>query len=404
MLGLGRARLIGTALAMALVMAVTAQRGLPPKETFTGNVGSNYAQHEDFQESMVSRITLPAGFKISVAATGLGKPRMMALLPDGGLYISRRDVGDVLLLRDRDGDGKFEDLRTVHAKFPGVHGLAVHNGYLYMCANRELKRARINGDGSLQAADTFVKNLPDGGQHPNRTIAFDKQGMLYITVGSTCNDCVESNAENATILQVAPNGARRIYARGLRNTIGFDWHPQTGALWGADHGTDWRGDDIPNDELNQIKDSAHYGWPWVWMDRKVDPTREDPMGTTKDSFALKTEGMVLPFPAHSAPIGFSFLMKAATFPADMQDDVLVAMHGSWNRTQPDGFSIKRIRFENGQPQAIEDFATGWYNKSNNSRFGRPCGLLVSPKGVVYVTDDANGVLYAITATNSVTKK
>ena len=385
---------------MVITTLATAQKGFPPKETFAATVNTNFPQHEDFKESMLSRLVVAPGFKIEIAATGLGKPRMMAIAADGSMYITRRDVGDVLLLKDKDGDGRFEDLKTVHTMFPGVHGVTIHNGFLYLCANRELKRAKIKPDGMLENANTLIKDLPDGGQHGNRTIAFGPDGMLYITVGSTCNDCGETNAESATILQATPDGKkRRIYSRGLRNTIGFDWHPQTKELWGADNGTDWRGDDIPPEELNKIKDSAHYGWPLVFGAQQVDPTREDPAGTTKEAFAKTTEPSVLTFPAHSAPINFLFLNKINNLPADWKDDALITLHGSWNKTNPDGYKIQRIRFENGNPVAAEDFLTGFLNKETRSRFGRPTGLAISPKGVIYFSDDANGVIYSITSIN-----
>lgn len=121
---------------------IVAQKGLPAKEITNASVNTNFPQHEDFKESMLSRLSVPQGFKVSIAATGLGKPRMMVVAPDGSLYITRRDQGDVLMLKDNDGDGRFEDLKTVHTMFPGVHGIAIHNGFLYLCANRELKELK----------------------------------------------------------------------------------------------------------------------------------------------------------------------------------------------------------------------------------------------------------------------
>jgi glucose/arabinose dehydrogenase len=284
----------------------------------------------------------------------------------------------------------------VLTQFTGVHGIAIHNGWLYLCGTRELKRARIKADGTLETAVLLIKDLPDAGQHANRTIAFGPDGMLYITVGSTCNDCAETNPENATILLATPDGSkRRIYARGLRNTIGIDWHPQTKELWGADNGTDWRGNDMPPEELNKIVDSADYGWPFVYANQQVDLTREDPPGMTKEEFAMKTQPSVLTFPAHSAPINFIFLGKATGFPADYRDDALISLHGSWNKKNPDGFKVQRVRFENGKPVGTEDFLTGFLSKDGKSRFGRPAGLVVSSKGRVYVSDDANGILYCI---------
>ncbi len=377
-------------------LVLNAQKGLPAKEIVQASVTTNFPQHEDFKESMLSRLSVPQGFKVSIAATGLGKPRMMAVGQDGSLYITRRDQGDVLKLNDKDGDGRFEELKTVVTNFPGVHGITIKDGFVYLVANRELKRSKMKPDGTLEMPVMLIKDLPDGGQHPNRTLAFGPDGMLYITVGSTCNDCNESNPENATILQATPDGKqRRIYARGLRNTIGFDWHPQTGEMWGMDNGTDWRGDDLPPEELNNIKDSAHYGWPLVYAAQQVDSTREDPAGTTKAEFAKKTLPSALTFPAHSAPINFLFLSKANTFPQDYKNDALVTWHGSWNKTNPDGFKVQRIRYVDGKPSGAEDFLTGFLNKETRSRFGRPAGLAISAKGVVYISDDANGVIYAV---------
>ena len=378
-----------------------AQKGMPEKKIVSASVTTHFPQHEDFKEDMLNRLSLAKGFKAEIAAQGLGKPRMMTAGANGSLYVTRRDQGDVLLLLDNDNDGKFDVMKTVAVKFPGVHGIATHDGYLYLCSNRELKRAKIKPDGDLEASEILIKDLPDGGQHGNRTIAFGPDNMLYITIGSTCNDCNETNPENATILRAKPDGtSRKIYARGLRNTIGIDWHPQTKELWGADNGTDWRGDDIPPEELNKIIESGDYGWPLVYGQQKVDDTREDPAGTTKEAYAKTTQPSQLNFPAHSAPINLMFLDKAMGFPNDSKDDALVTLHGSWNKNNPDGFKIQRIRFENGKPVAAEDFLSGFLSKDGKTRFGRPAGLVTSSNGFVYVSDDVNGVIYRVSGSET----
>jgi glucose/arabinose dehydrogenase len=390
-------RLILIAIFIAASAYITfAQKGHPAKEKTSHIVNTAFPQPEEFSESKIADLELPQNFKITVAASGLGKPRMMAVDSKGALYVTRRDQGDVLRLADLDNDGMFDDLKTVVSKFKGVHGIAIHDGYLYLCANRELKRAKIKDDGDLENPVTIIGDLPDGGQHGNRTIAFGPDGMLYITVGSTCNDCNETNKENATILQVSPDGKhRKIFARGLRNTIGIDWHPSTKELWGADNGTDWRGDDLPPDELNKIIEGADYGWPFVFADRQIDSTREDPVGTTKQAYAKTTQPSELTFPAHSAPINLLFLDRAKNLPWDYQDDALVTLHGSWNKEQPDGYKVVRVVFENGKPIAIEDFVKGFLNHDGTKRFGRPAGLAVSAKGTIYISDDANGIIYGV---------
>ncbi|MGC3947027.1 MAG: PQQ-dependent sugar dehydrogenase [Chryseolinea sp.] len=373
-----------------------AQKGSPPAEKTNASVNTNFPQHEMFDDAMVSRLKVPEGFAVTVAATGLGKPRMMTFSDKGDLYVTRRDQGDVLQLIDTDHDGRFDQLHTVLSKFPGVHGIAIRDGYLYVISNRELKRAKLQQDGSALEPELLIKDLPDGGQHGNRTIAFGPDGMLYISIGSDCNDCNESNPEHATMVVARPDGsARRIYARGLRNTIGFDWHPQTKEMWGADNGTDWRGDDIPPEELNQIKENAHYGWPLIYGKRIPDETREEPVGSTKKQFASTTEPSLIDFPAHSAPINLIFLTKAKSYPNEYQDDALISFHGSWNKKNPDGFKVVRVRFDNGRPGGMEDFLSGFLSADGSTRFGRPAGLAVSPSGNVYVSDDANGVIYCI---------
>lgn len=370
------------------------QKGLPSETPTAASVHTTYPQHEDFIPSMVNRLKVPAGFLIKAVATGLGKPRMMAI-NNGMLYVTRRDQGDVLLLTDKNADGVFEEMKTIIANFAGVHGIVINEGWLYLVSNRELKRGRLKTDGSVDSLELLIKDLPDGGQHPNRYLSFGPDGMLYITVGSTCNDCADANPENATVLQVTPDGKfRKIFARGLRNTIGIDWNPQTKEMWGADNGTDWRGDDKPHEEVNKISQGADYGWPLVYENQQVDETREDPIGTTKAAYAKTTQVPVLLMPAHAAPIDFRFLGRAGTIPPDYANDAIVTLHGSWNRNKPDGYNIQRIKFSNGQATGTEDFLTGFLSADGKNRFGRPAGLAVSPKGI-YVSDDENGIIYLI---------
>jgi glucose/arabinose dehydrogenase len=380
-----------------LVHIVEAQKGAPAKKQTQATVSTNFPRHEDFSENKLSALAASNGFKVNVAAKGLGKPRMMAVDAVGRLYVTRRDQGDVLLLTDTDNDGDFDDLKTVVSKFNGVHGIAIHSGHVYLCSNRELKRAKIKSDGDLEEPQTLIRDLPDGGQHGNRTIAFGPDGKLYITVGSTCNDCNETNKENATILKANADGSdRQIFARGLRNTVGIDWHPATGELWGADNGTDWRGDELPPEEINRIAEGADYGWPLVFGKQLVDQTREDPVGTTKEEYAKTTQPSMLDLPAHSAPINFLFLKDVKRLPANYQDDAIVTLHGSWNKKNPDGYKVMRIIFEDGKPVRAVNFLSGFLNANGKTIFGRPAGLAISSEGTIYISDDANGVIYSMT--------
>jgi len=180
----------------------------------------------------IASLKAPHGFTVAPFAQGLGNSRIIAVSDQGFVYVSRREEGDVLLLKDEDGDGKADAAPIKVAARAQTHGLAIKDDQLYLATVKEVFVADIQEDGSLGELKLIIGDLPDAGQHPNRTIAFGPDGMLYISVGSTCNACNESNAENATILRASPDGKSRvIFSSGLRNTIGFDWHPQTGELW-----------------------------------------------------------------------------------------------------------------------------------------------------------------------------
>ncbi|RZJ75682.1 MAG: glucose dehydrogenase [Flavobacterium sp.] len=367
------------------------QRGLPPKEVTPITHTTNYPQHLDFHPDMVKLLKAPEGWEVSVAASGLGKPRMMQLGPNGEMYITRRDAGDVLLLKDNNADNKFDDIKTVVAEFKGVHGITMKDGYLYLCNNNELRRYKMNADGSLTDKKMVINDLPNGGQHPNRTMHFGPDGMLYISVGTLCNDCKESDREAATMLQVDPvTWKRTIFSSGLRNTIGFDFHPQTGDMWGADNGGDAKGDDWPPEEINKLVMGGNYGYPFAYGKRVVDKSREDPAGNDKEEYVKNTQPSILELQAHMAPIEFKFFGSSV---ANYGGDALVAWHGSWNRSKPVGFKVQRIKFKNGTAVEAEDFLTGFLQ--GKTRFGRPAGIAITQQGVVYVTDDANGVLYCM---------
>lgn len=350
----------------------------------------------DFKPEMLKLLKVPEGWQVSLAASGLGKPRMLYTSPEGNVYVTRRDGGDVLLLQDKDGDSKFENLVTVLANFKGVHGITIKDNWMYLCNSNEVRRYPVKPDGTLDATagQTLIKDLPDGGQHPNRTMDFGPDGMLYISVGSLCNDCKESDKETAVMLQVdSKTWSRTVYASGLRNTIGFDWHPQTKELWGIDNGGDAKGSDWPPEEVNQISKGADYGFPYAYGKREVDKSREDPAGNTKEAVVKNTQPSVLEMTAHMAPIGFTFFRGAANIPQEWAGDGLVAWHGSWNAEKPVGYKVQRIHFENGKAVRAEDFLTGFLQ--GESRFGRPAGITVTKTGIIYISDDAGGNIYAV---------
>jgi len=343
----------------------------------------------------LQQIKLPEGFGIDVFASGLLNPRILAVHPAGHIYVSRREQGDVLLLHDADGDGRADGAPTQVLHRPQAHGLAVHDDHLYVVTVKELLRAPIQPDGTLGELELLLDDLPDGGQHPNRTLAFGPDGMLYLSVGSTCNACNETNPEHATILRMKPDGSSRsIFASGLRNTIGFGWQPVTGELWGMDHNIDSLGDDEHPEELNRIEMGKQYGWPHVFADGGLHPQTTPPGGITKAQWRDMSVPMVLGYTAHAAPMQMAFY-QGASFPAEYQGDAFVAMRGSWNRKPAVGYEVARVRFERGEPKAIESFASGFLVEGGNAQIARPVGLAVMPDGALLLSDDGNGMIYRI---------
>lgn len=358
-------------------------------------------ESQPFSADLLSRLQLPDGFEVSVYAQGLENPRIMVFGDDGTLYVSQRSAGNVLALNDADNDGMAEQVRPV-AEIELAHGLAYRSGQLYIAANRTVYLADVNDDGSLAEPQVLVDDLPESAQHSARTLAFGPDGTLYLNIGSPCNACGFSNMEYATILQAVPDfSSRSIFASGLRHTIGFGWHPVTGQMWGFDHGIDTLGDDVPPEELNLIEQGNNYGWPYCYGDQIINEFIPGmPRGSTKAEFCAESVAPVLPYQAHSAPIGMVFY-TADQFPEDYANDAFVAMRGSWNRSVATGYKIIRVLFDGeGQPTGFEDFLTGFLSDDGLSQFGRPAGLVVAPDGSLLLAEDSNGIIYRISYTGS----
>lgn len=342
----------------------------------------------------VSKLTAPEGFVIEKAAEGLGNARMIAVANDGSVYITQRDQGQVLLLKEK-SNGKL-DAPVLAASRPGVHGLALYEGKAYLATPHEVFVAEVLEDGTFGPLEMIIHDLPDAGQHNTRTIQVGPDGMLYISIGSTCNECNEPNQENAAMLRASLDGKQRaIWASGLRDTIGWGWHPETGALWGMDHGIDWLGDGIPPEELNEIERGKRYGWPYFWGNNEVNPHIDPPGGLSKGEWQKSSTPMVLGYTSHSAPMQLSFY-NGAQFPKEYRGDAFVSMRGSWNRKPAAGYEIVRIHFSQGKPQSIEPFVTGFI--ASEGEYGRPCGNAVAADGSLLFSDDRNGVLYRVSYT------
>ena len=349
--------------------------------------------HQPLTDDLLARLRVPDGFEVSVFARDLGNARMMAVSENGTVYVTRPEQKDVIALTEDNPEP-----RVIASDLDGIHGIAIRDGRIFLATVHDILAADLNDDGTIGELEKLVDDLPDGGQHGRRTLAFAPDGALHINVGSSCDACFESSEEKAANLRLnIEDGTRAVFAHGLRNMLGFDWHPETGIMWGVDHGVDHLGDELPGEELNKIEQGSHYGWPFCYGDRLPDwVSFTMPEGMPKDEFCqTKTVGPVLTFDAHASVINIRFY-AADQFPEEYRNDAFVTLRGSANRADPAGYKVIHITFEDGEPTGVEDFLTGFLSEDGKTEFGRPAGLAITPDGELLVSEDANGVIYKIT--------
>ena len=283
------------------------------------------------------------------------------------------------------------------ARKENVHGIYIDGNKMYLIPVNEVYPADIKPDGTMGQFSKIMEGSPEGGQHNNRTLAIGPDKMLYVSVGSTCNACQETSELNATMVRAKTDASdQQMFVKGLHNTIGFAFHPQTKELYGFDHGIDWLGDTQQKEEMNLIKEGANYGWPYVYEDGKTNPADEPPGDSTHAEYAKKTAFPVLTNEAHSAPMAMVFY-TSNQFPEAYRNSAFVTLHGSWNRKEPSGYKVVRVKFENGKPTGVEDFLTGFLTSGNREQFGWVCGMAQHSDGSLLISDD-NGVLYRVAYT------
>ncbi len=368
-----------------------------------GNRPTQY--HRVQQPGWPAPLEVPAGFTIEEAASNIPPPRFMARDPlNGSLVYGSSQTGQVIRLIDTNGDGRYDQQQVVASGLPFVHSVAfVTVGgtggapVLYAAAeDRLVALSDFDANGTARHV-TKIADLPTGTNdlygHRTRTVAQGPDGKVYVSVGSSCDVCLEDTPLRAALLRMNPDGSGlEIFASGLRNTIGFDWRPFTNELWGADMGRNNLGETIPPDEINRIEQGKDYGWPYCYGGRTPNPEFADAArcaGTSQPALAL---------PAHHSPIGFVFY-GGLDFPPSYQNDAFVALHG----TAPDqvqnfgGYSVVRVRFKNGRPVGTEDLVRGWL-VGGAAFWGRPAGLLVMPDGSLLIADDNGNRIFRLRRT------
>jgi len=338
----------------------------------------------------LDQITLPDGFQISVFADQLPEARSMALSDEGTLFVGNRAGSRVYALRDQNDDGQADSVYTIAAGLNTPNGVAVHDGALYVAEiSRVLRYDNIDARLNDPPEPTVVTDaFPSDEHHGWKYIDFGPNDSLYVPVGAPCNIC-DSGDPYAAIHRLALDGSgREIVARGVRNTVGFDWHPDTGHLWFTDNGRDWLGDDRPPDELNRLADPPqHFGYPHVHGADLLDPE----FGSGHDPADYSPP--VQELGPHVAALGMTFY-TGTQFPNEYRGQVFIAEHGSWNRTPKIGYRVMMVRLDStGAATSYEPFATGWLQEGDN--WGRPVDVLQASDGPLLVSDDQTGTIYRI---------
>ena len=334
----------------------------------------------------------PPGFTVSLFATGFFQPRWMLVAPNGDVFLTQPDAGKVSLLRETNGKVA---IYTFATGFDGCHGLALHDGALYVGDRRAVWRLPYN-DGALKATSrtrvTRPPTLGRPGGHFTRDIVFDSKGTLYVAIGSRDN-IEEDPLPEASVQKVMPDGTLSTYASGTRNPVGIALYPGTDDLFVTVNERDGLGDDLPPDYLTHLEANAFYGWPYAYIGPHSDPG----FGSRRPDLVKKTKVPDLLFQAHSAPLGLVFY-EGIQFPADYTGDAFVALHGSWNSAKPTGYKVVRVHFQNGKPVGgYQNFLTGfWDGVSSPARvWGRPAGLALAKDGSLLVSDDAGKVIWRV---------
>jgi len=384
------------------------------------------------EDEASARLSVPAGFAIRIFAQNLqGRPRFMTFGPDNALYLSLTSGGAIVRLPDANQDGLADSSDVVISGLNQPHGLEWLGDWLYVAENDRVERFRSSsGSGVFDQLELVTDNIPGGGGHYTRTLHFGPDGMLYVSAGSSCNLCKESDPRRAAILRFNPDGSipadnpfagdadprkQAVWASGLRNSVDFLWTP-TGEMWanmnGRDNLLDANGlpDSLPPEVIVfSIRAGQFYGWPYCYNPVTGSNPGASPQVVDTQSGLSLPQGLdcsqaipaLFADMAHSAPLGMS-LGKPGNFPSSYQSDLYVAYHGSWNVQSPESIrdcKVERIILQEGLPVSSEDFVNGWRAPGSNcgdaSTYGRPADVIFSPDGAMYISDDAGGRVYRV---------
>jgi glucose/arabinose dehydrogenase len=351
--------------------------------------------------------TLPRGFVLQEFVSNLDRPRRIAIAPGGtaqkyDVFVAESFANRVRVLRETNGDGRADSTHTFSGQFNQPYGMAfVKNSLLVANTDAVVSLPYSRGQLSASGNPKPVAKLTEGGynQHWTRNLMASPDGkQVFVTVGSSCNTCEETDPQRAAISVMSPDGRnKKLFATGLRNPVGLAFRPGTSELWTVVNERDNMGDDIPPDFLTSVKRGKFYGWPYAYTDMSRGVFPDPSFGARAPEKVKTTTAPDVPVQAHSAALGVAFYastLRAKSFPAEFSGDAFLAFHGSWNRSQKTGYKIVRVDFKNGKAQKMSDFVTGFL-KSDGNVTGRPVDIQVAPDGSLLFSDDGAGKIWRV---------
>jgi len=353
-------------------------------------VGQSIAS-QNSHDNILNQLQLPVGFSISIYADNVPNARTLALSENGVLYIGTRKQGDVYAVKDSNGDGVADKRYVIASGLYMPNGVAYKNGDLFVAeTNRILRFKHIEHHlNNPFKPEVIYDKLPSDKHHGWKYLRFGLDGKLYTAIGVPCNVCMPEKEIYSSLVRLNPDGSEfEVLARGIRNSVGFDWQPNTNQLFFTDNGRDHLGDNVPPDELNKWTEKGqHFGFPYCHGGIIPDP--ELAQGKSCSQFT-KPEWK---FKAHMAPLGLRFY-TGKQFPKRFVNQLFVAQHGSWNRTKPHGYRIALVKFKQGKAVSEHSFITGWLTEEGKV-LGRPTDILQMPDGSLLIADDTLGVVYRV---------
>lgn len=354
-------------------------------------------------DSFLEKIVLPEGFEIKIYADDVENARSMAISPSGTIFVGNRNEDNVFALKDTDGDNVIDKKYLITNKLKNMpNGVAFHDGDLYVAEVNKIWKFE-NIEENLSYADKFDEYLeepilisddfPSDRHHGWKYISFGPDGKLYVPVGAPCNICESRNEIYASITRMNSDGSNReIYVKGVRNTVGFTWHPETKQLWFTDNGRDMLGDNIPPCELNKVTEKdQHFGYPYCHGNDIGDPEFGGKYSCSDFVMPVQNLG------PHVAPLGLKFY-TGKMFPDEYKGDIFIAEHGSWNRSKKIGYRISRVKIENNKSVGYETFIYGWLDDDEQEAWGRPVDILILEDGSMLISDDKANAIYRVTYT------